>query len=59
MDLFCNNAQNIMIEQYKSLKTHLGINYFLKNKNKQLSSAKAFCFLKKMSVKEFISYEPS
>ena len=52
---FCDLAQKIMVEQYFKLKECLGDDYFYKNLSHLLRAAKGFCFLKVMSVDQFLN----
>lgn len=51
---FCDLAQKIMVHQFKQIKTCLGKRFFLENTDKQIAAAKGLCFIKALSVNEFI-----
>ncbi|KKQ10437.1 MAG: hypothetical protein US22_C0062G0001, partial [candidate division TM6 bacterium GW2011_GWF2_36_6] len=51
---FCDLAQKIMVNQYQLIKACLGEKFFLGNTDKQIAAAKGLCFIKSLSVEEFI-----
>ncbi|MFA5307171.1 MAG: hypothetical protein WC365_07020, partial [Candidatus Babeliales bacterium] len=52
---FSDLAQKIMAEQYINLKTCLGNNFFMQNKNTSIRASHGFCFLKLMTPQEFFA----
>ncbi len=52
---FSDLAQKIMVEQYTTLKTCLGAEYFHNNQSPRLRAAHGFCFLKEMTTDEFFA----
>ncbi|MBN1465182.1 glucosamine-6-phosphate deaminase, partial [candidate division KSB1 bacterium] len=51
---FSRLAQKIQAEQFQMLKTCLGDDYFNENRHPRLRACHGFCFIKKMTVSEFI-----
>jgi glucosamine-6-phosphate deaminase len=54
---FSGLAQKIQVEQYQTMKTLLGRDYFYQNSDSRIRSTRGFVFLKVMDLKEF--YEKS
>jgi glucosamine-6-phosphate deaminase len=52
---FSDLAQKIMYDQYETLKTCLGSNYFTHNNVTNIRAAHGFCFLKFMTPEEFFA----
>jgi glucosamine-6-phosphate deaminase len=50
---FSELAQKIQVEQYSTIKTCLGKEYFLKNSHPRLRAARGMIFLKEMELVEF------
>ncbi len=50
---FSGLAQKIQVEQYQTMKTFLGRDYFYKNPDSRIRSTRGFVFLKEMDLKEF------
>lgn len=53
---FCRLAQRVQVDQYKTIRTCLGDEYFLNNENKRVRAAKGIIFLKEMSLDEFFQH---
>lgn len=50
---FSGLAQKIQVEQYQTMKTLLGRDYFYQNPDSRIRSTRGFVFLKEMDLKEF------
>ena len=53
---FSRLAQKIQVEQYKTIRTCLGKDYFLKHPHPRLRAAYGFVYLKELSLEEFYSH---
>jgi glucosamine-6-phosphate deaminase len=51
---FSRLAQKIQAEQFQMLKTCLGEDYFNENDHPRMRACHGLCFIKKMTVNEFI-----
>ena len=53
---FSRLAQQIMVEQYRQIKTNLGREFLFENEHPRLRAARGFNFLKKMTMDEFFEH---
>ncbi len=53
---FSRLAQRVQVDQYKTIRTCLGNDFFLNNENHRVKSAKGMIFLKELTLEEFFSH---
>ncbi|MBN1302780.1 MAG: glucosamine-6-phosphate deaminase [Melioribacteraceae bacterium] len=53
---FSRLAQRIQVEQYKTIRTCLGDDFFINNENRRVKAAKGMIYLKELSLDEFFDH---